>query len=94
MPEQDGSATKPTAVMIGPVALAGVVLAVRAIRRRSYRSAVLAVGLFGVEAGLRPYRRLLRKGALRYSDSEQVSPRSANPDAEQPTRSALEGGEQ
>jgi hypothetical protein len=66
MPDQNGSESKQTTVMIGPAALAGVVLAVRAIRRRSFASAVWAVGLFGVEAGYGPYRRLLRAGALRF----------------------------
>jgi hypothetical protein len=81
MTGQDGSETKPTAVMIGPVALAGVVLAVRAIRRRSYPAALGAVGLFGVEAGWRPYRKLLRRGALRYSD--RVSAEGTHPDSGQ-----------
>jgi hypothetical protein len=82
MSGQDGSETKPAAVMIGPAALAGVVLAVRAIHRRSYPSALCAVGLFGVEAAWRPYRRLLTEGAHRYSDG--VSSKSRRPDTEQP----------
>jgi MYXO-CTERM domain-containing protein len=60
-----GTEAKPRTVMVGPMALVGVVLAGRAIRRRSYASAMWAVGLFGVEAAFRPYRRRLRKGALR-----------------------------
>jgi hypothetical protein len=68
MPERDGSET---VVVIGPAAFAGVVLAVRAIRRRSFTSAVWAVGLFGVEAGFQPYRRLLGKGAHRLSNPER-----------------------
>ena len=81
MPGQDGSETKPTPVMIGPAALAGVVFAVRAIHRRSYPSALCAVGLFGVEAWCRPYRKLMREGARRYSD--RVSSKSRHPDTEQ-----------
>jgi hypothetical protein len=84
MGRRDGSEAKPTAVMIGPMALAGAVLAVRAMRRRSYTSAMWAVGLFGVEVGFRPYRRLLRKGALRYSNSETGSRESGDPDTGQP----------
>jgi hypothetical protein len=84
MGRRDGSEVKPGAVMVGPVALAGFVLAVRAMRRRSYTSAMWAVGLFGVEAGFRPYRRLLRKGALRYSNLEPASRESRDSDAAQP----------
>jgi hypothetical protein len=81
MPEQDGSATK--AVIIGPAAVAGVVLAVRAIRRRSYTSAVWALGLFGLEAGCGPYRRLLT-GAVGKRDSEPAPRKSRNPDTGEP----------
>jgi hypothetical protein len=42
MPDGGGNETKPTTVIIGPAAVAGVVLAVRAIHRRSYSSAVWA----------------------------------------------------
>jgi hypothetical protein len=81
MPGRDGSEENPTTVMIGPAALAGVVLAVRAIRRRSFASAVCAVGLLGVEAGCRPYRRLLGEGALRFSRPESPD---GDLDVEQP----------
>jgi hypothetical protein len=80
MPGRDGSEEN-TTVMIGPAALAGAVLAVRAIRRRSVPSAVCAVGLLGVEVGCRPYRRLLGEGALRFSKPE---PPDRDLDVEQP----------
>jgi len=83
MRNQDRSEATPRVLTIGPVALAGVVLAVRAIRRRSYTSVLWAVGLFGVEAGFRPYRRLLTRGALRHSSSEPESHESRDPDTEQ-----------
>ena len=72
MPDEDGNETKP-AVMIGLVALAGFVLAVRAIRRRSYTSAVCAAALFGVEAGWCPYRRKRADAAFRFQRTSEDS---------------------
>jgi MYXO-CTERM domain-containing protein len=93
MSSQDGSEAKPTAVMVGPLALAGVVLAVRAIRRRSHASAISAVGLFGLEVGFRPYRRLMTRGALRYSNPEPGSRKTRNPDTERPDAQGSQAGD-